>query len=139
MPKIVFHSVSLDVPETWVDMSLLTLVSGEPAAYRPSFVVSRDALAPKTLAAYVDAQVAELKKTKRYALHRREMRTQQGHQAILVEQSLATPENLQVRQLQLHVDLGDTVLTATATAADADFAKTGPGLEAMLSSMYVGT
>jgi hypothetical protein len=118
-----FNSVELDAPEDWIDVSVVTLVSPEAKAFRPNIVVTRDELeeAPD-LVTYAKGEAKELQKAmKKYVLHKEEETVVGGRNGYLLEHSFRSPENVQVRQMQIYAVRGRMVFTLALTSAEAEF------------------
>jgi hypothetical protein len=135
MPKVSYNVVEFEVPNGWIDMSVVTLVAPEATRFRANVVVSRDPLNGASIEAYAEAQTKEFRKqVRRYIVHKEEAITVSGRPARLVEQSFQSPENVMVRQIQVYVPVGELALTLSLTHGEDEFETMRPDFEKTIRS-----
>jgi hypothetical protein len=129
------NEIRFEAPETWIDASVLSLVSPEEGPLRANVLVTRDALGEgEDLAGYVEEQIAELrKKLKAWTLIRREM-TEDG---MVIEYTFKSQENRVIRQRQLYRGRGDTVYAVSMTHAEERFESVRSTFERIVATFTV--
>jgi hypothetical protein len=131
----VANEIRFEAPETWIDASVLSLVSPEEGPFRANVLVTRDSLPDgETLDAYVDAQQAELrKKLKAFASIKRE--TTAG--GVMIEHSFKSQENHSIRQRQLYRLHQGTVYAVSMTHLEPRFESALPIFERVAATLAV--
>ena len=113
-------SVSLDVPDGWLDASTYIVTGPKILGFRPSVVVAFTlGVLDPYLKHHVDVQAGEMeKKLAGFTLiHRSEMMQLPYGQAIVMEYTWNSPEiRMPLHQYQMYVLAGQTLYTLTATA-----------------------
>ena len=141
--RYLFRDLSFDVPDGLVDQSMVVLVDEDSLA----LTVAREERAfasgassgVANLKAYVDEAIKELQgSVTGYTLEKREDRTVNGKNAIVLVQTAMTPEGQPVAQRQAYLDLAGDVVVVTATAPKKDASKATAAFDKMLASLKVG-
>lgn len=122
MANLLFNQLEIDLPDEWVDLSVITVVAREATTFRPNVVITREQTNADDLEAYAKKQIREFRKQmKRYAVHREERMEVGAREAYLLEHSFMSPENVPVRQIQVYVPDGALVLALSFTHAEDQF------------------
>ena len=126
------NEIRFDAPETWIDASVLSLVSPDEGPFRANVLVTRDTLGDgEDLARYVGVQISELKKKlKAWTLARRDD-TRDG---VLIEYTFKSQENHLIRQRQLYRAREETVYAISMTHLDERFASALPVFERVVAT-----
>jgi hypothetical protein len=134
-----FDRVRLNVPDDWVDRSIVTLVSRAQDGFQANVVVSVDELGASDVTRYARAQSKELQRRVRdYRVHVDEPTKHGGRAAHRIEHSFRSPQHITVRQLQLFVQVDGSVFTASVTHAEELFDAARPTLLRILEELRIG-
>jgi hypothetical protein len=131
----VFPRLRITLPDDWSDESVITFVAPAANGLAANVVITS---APRETAFYadVDRELTELKKrAKKYRLVSAESFEHHGRAAKKVEHRFVSGDNLEIRQLQLYVDGGATIHTASISHADAAFEPNRARFETVLQSL----
>jgi hypothetical protein len=130
-----FGGISIDVPKSWTDATLVSLAAPSEDEPKPNIVISRD-VREGALAAYVAEQIEELGSR---VEERRELgRTKRmvaGRNAILVDHRFSIEGRRPVRQLHAFIDAGREWISVSCTASEEGFEAARSDFDRALDSL----
>jgi hypothetical protein len=130
--------LSFQVPEGWVDFSVITLAGGDSTKFAPSVTVTRQEAAAGSLKEQAHRQLKDIKKTFKGHKLVAEGEARLGEaQAYLLEHQMISPERVRVRQLQYFFTSGPDLVVVSLACADEELPARRPTLEAMAASFVV--
>lgn len=133
-----YGDVSFEVPEEWVDFSVVTLAGGDSKKFAPSITVTRQEALSPSLAAEAKRQLKDIKRQfKGHKLLGEKDTTLGQTQAYLLEHQVLSPERVRVRQLQYFFRSGEDLVVVTLSCADSELEARRPAFEAMAASFTV--
>lgn len=131
----VFPRLRITVPADWSDESVISFVAPAANGLAANVVVTSVPSAGD-FEAEVERELLELKKrAKKYRLLASTRLEHHGLRAHRVEHRFLSGDNVEVRQLQLYVDGGELLHSASVSHAEGAFDRERPHLEAVLHSL----
>ena len=138
MKHVRYGDLSFDVPEKWLDASVITLVGAGEDAQAPNVVISREGLAGRTLKQVSLETAAEVKSAAKTAKVASEGPcTIGGRECYRVEHDLITVDRAKLKQVQYFFTSGDDVVVLSFTAMKDTWARRSKNLAAIVQSLSI--
>lgn len=133
-----YGDVSFEVPEAWIDLSVISLAGGDSRRFAPNVSVTRQELGGGNLAAEAKKQLKDIKRQfKGHKLMGEGEAKVGGTPAYRLEHQVLSPERIRVRQLQYFFASGEDLVVVSFSCADAEFADRKATFESMAASFAV--
>lgn len=133
-----FDDVSLEIPDRWTNASMITLVGDEGQAFAPTVVMSREEAPAVPLERHVELMIPEMaRQFKRHRVIGQGPTTVGDSPGWQLDHVFATPDRLSVRQRQLYFIVGNDLVVAALTAAEAEWDTLAPRFDAIASSLQL--
>lgn len=135
MRRVRYGDVSFEVPETWIDLSVVTLAGGDSSRFAPNVTVTRQELGSGNLAAEAKRQLKDIKRQfKNHKLLAEGEAKLGAAPAYRLEHQVLSPERVRVRQVQYFFASGPDLVVVSLSCADAEYEKRKSTFEAMAAS-----
>lgn len=138
MKKVRYGGVAFDVPEAWVDFSVVTLAGADSNKFAPNITVTRQEAGRGELAAEAKRQLKDIKRQfKGHKLVGEGPATLGRTEAYRLEHQVLSPEKIRVRQLQYFVRQGDDLVVVSLSCAESELEARRPVFESIAQSFAV--
>lgn len=133
-----YGDVSFDVPEDWVDLSVVTLAGGDSRRFAPNVTVTRQDASGVALAAEAKRQLKDIKRQfKGHKLVAEGEAKVGALEAYRLEHQVISPEKVRVRQVQYFFRSGGDLVVVSFACADAEYEARKSSFESMAASFAV--
>lgn len=138
MQRVRYGNVSFEVPEAWVDFSVVTLAGGDSKTFAPSVTVTRQESVGGDLGAEAKRQLKDIKRQfKGHKLLGDTAVKLGGIDAYLLEHQMLSPERVRVRQMQYFFRIGDDLVVVSLACAQPEMEDRKASFEAIAASFVV--
>ena len=122
MQRVRYGDLSFEVPEEWVDFSVITLAGGDSHRFAPSVTVTRQEPSSASLAAEAKRALKDIKRQfKGHKLLAERSARIQDTEAYVLEHQVSSPERVRVRQLQYFFRSGEDLVVVSLACAEAEY------------------
>lgn len=136
--RVRYGDLSFQVPEAWVDFSIVTLAGGDSTKFAPSVTVTRQERTAGSLKDQAHRQLKDIRRQfKGHKLVAEGEQTLGEVPAYRLEHQMLSPERVRVRQLQYFFERGEDLVVVSLACADDELAARRPQLEAMANSFVI--
>jgi hypothetical protein len=136
MARRIFDDLSLEVPDGWMNASVVSLVGTDSGVFQPSVVITREEAPSGSLERHAKGLLpAVAKQLRAHRLLGQGPAKVADRPAYRLEHRFETPEGVEVRQTQLFFVLGGDLVVVALTAAAAEHAARKPTLDAIARSV----
>ncbi len=133
-----YGDVSFEVPDDWVDFSVVTLAGGDSKKFAPSITVTRQESMGGDLGAEAKRQLKDIKRQfKGHKLIADSAQTLGKVQAYLLEHQMMSPERVRVRQLQYFFRSGEDLVVVSLACAESEMQTRRPRFEEIAASFVL--
>ena len=138
MRRVRYGDLSFEVPDAWVDFSVITLAGGDSQRFAPSITITRQEKLTGDLATEARRQLKDIKRQfKGHKLLGEGETTLGGAPSYRLEHQVLSPEKVRVRQLQYFFALGEDLVVVSFSCAESELEARRPTFEAMAASFVV--
>ncbi len=139
MKRLRFAELSLEVPESWIDTSVITLVGvGGDDSHAPNLVITREDRQGDDLKAYAQSNLPEVRRAaKKHKLAKEGAIEIAGRPAYFMEHDVIGPDRVRLKQVQHFFHSGKDVVVVSFTGVKETWARRSKNLAAILESLVV--
>ncbi len=136
MARRTFDDFSVEVPEGWVNASVVNLVGLDSEVFQPTLVVTREDSPAVDVERYARSLLPSIaRQMRRHQLLSSGAATVAGRPAFRLEHRFETPNGVRARQIQHFLVHETDLLVVALTCAEAEYETRRPHFDAILASL----
>lgn len=130
-----YSDVSFEVPEAWIDLSVISLAGSDSKKFAPNLSLTRQDFGGGSLAAEAKKQLKDIKRQFKNHKLLAEGEAKVGDRpAYRLEHQVLSPERVRVRQVQYFFVSGRDLVVVSFSCADSEYEDRKKTFDAMAAS-----